>query len=97
VNEKDISRATHDMAAKELKGAGQTVRLTVQYKPEEYNRYLPDNLRENSAGGAASSFFSCGSCSRSTKMFWCGSYQAKSISALNGFLYPVSWIRIIRV
>jgi hypothetical protein len=26
------------MAAKELKGAGQNVRLTVQYKPEEYNR-----------------------------------------------------------
>jgi C-terminal processing protease CtpA/Prc len=39
VNDKDISRATHDMAAKELKGAGQNVRLTVQYKPEEYNRY----------------------------------------------------------
>jgi hypothetical protein len=38
VNDKDISRATHDMAAKELKGAGQNVRLTVQYKPEEYNR-----------------------------------------------------------
>jgi C-terminal processing protease CtpA/Prc len=40
VNDKDISRATHDMAAKELKGAGQNVRLTVQYKPEEYNRSL---------------------------------------------------------
>jgi len=39
VNEIDISDATHDGAARELKGAGQHVRLTVQYKPEEYNRY----------------------------------------------------------
>jgi len=39
VNDIDISDATHDIAAKELKGAGQHVRLTVQYKPEEYNRY----------------------------------------------------------
>ena len=29
----------------ELKGAGQHVRLTVQYKPEEYNRY--DEGRRN--------------------------------------------------
>jgi len=39
VNDVEITDATHDMAAKELKGAGQHVRLTVQYKPEEYNRY----------------------------------------------------------
>lgn len=40
VNDVDLSRASHDAAARTLKGApGGTVLLRVQYKPEEYNRY----------------------------------------------------------
>jgi len=39
VNETDISGSTHDGAAKALKGAGKHVKLTVQYRPDEYNRY----------------------------------------------------------
>jgi len=39
VNDTDIARATHDAAAKVLKGAGKEVSLTVQYRPDEYNRY----------------------------------------------------------
>ena len=38
VNDSEITRATHDSAAKVLKGAGREVTLTVQYRPEEYNR-----------------------------------------------------------
>lgn len=39
VNQTDIARASHDGAAKVLKGAGNPVSLTVQYRPDEYNRY----------------------------------------------------------
>jgi len=39
VNEIDIRQASHDEAAACLKGSGQYVRLLVQYRPEEYNRY----------------------------------------------------------
>ncbi|KAF2362090.1 SH3 domain [Trinorchestia longiramus] len=39
VNNTDLRHATHEQAAQTLKGAGQTVHLTVQYKPEEYNRF----------------------------------------------------------
>merc|ERR1740123_1907731 len=39
VNQTDIARASHDAAAKVLKGAGNPVTLTVQYRPDEYNRY----------------------------------------------------------
>jgi len=39
VNEVDLTRATHDGAAQALKGAGKHVHLTVQYRPEDYNRY----------------------------------------------------------
>jgi len=39
VNDTDISRATHEEAARVLKGAGSSVKLSVQYKPDEYNRY----------------------------------------------------------
>lgn len=38
VNEADLTSATHDEAARALKGAGKSVKLTVQYRPEEYNR-----------------------------------------------------------
>ena len=31
--------ASHDSAASSLKSSGRNVQLTVQYKPEEYNRY----------------------------------------------------------
>lgn len=39
VNGHDIRYANHEQAASALKGAGQTVTLVVQYKPEEYNRF----------------------------------------------------------
>lgn len=39
VNDIDITRATHDQAAKALKGTGKNVKLMVQYRPEDYNRY----------------------------------------------------------
>ncbi len=41
VDDADITRATHDEAARALKGppGPRTVRLRVQYRPEEYNRY----------------------------------------------------------
>merc|ERR1719445_1861362 len=39
VNDIDIRAASHDEAAACLKGSGQYVRLLVQYRPEEYNRY----------------------------------------------------------
>jgi len=39
VNDTEIGLATHEAAARALKGAGTVVRLTVQYRPEEYNRY----------------------------------------------------------
>ena len=42
VNDVDLRRASHDEAAAALKataGSGRPVRLTVQYRPEDYNRY----------------------------------------------------------
>ncbi|ROT73674.1 hypothetical protein C7M84_007883 [Penaeus vannamei] len=39
VNGTDLRNATHEQAAQTLKGCGQTVNLTVQYKPDEYNRF----------------------------------------------------------
>lgn len=39
VNSNDLRHATHEQAAAALKGAGQTVTMVVQYRPEEYNRF----------------------------------------------------------
>lgn len=39
VNGTDLTKVTHEQAASILKGAGQTVTLVVQYKPEEYKRF----------------------------------------------------------
>jgi len=39
VNGHDLKHATHEQAALTLKGAGNTVNLVVQYRPEEYNRF----------------------------------------------------------
>ncbi|XP_060600241.1 disks large homolog 2-like isoform X3 [Ruditapes philippinarum] len=39
VNETDLRRATHEEAAACLKGAGDTVEIVCQYRPEEYNRF----------------------------------------------------------
>merc|ERR1719471_2293087 len=39
VNDVDLRLASHDSAASSLKSSGRNVQLTVQYKPEEYNRY----------------------------------------------------------
>ncbi|KAL4716385.1 hypothetical protein ACJJTC_006747 [Scirpophaga incertulas] len=39
VNDTDITHATHEQAAKALKGTGQNVRLTVVYRPTEYNKF----------------------------------------------------------
>merc|ERR1711993_193970 len=35
----DLRLASHDSAASSLKSSGRNVQLTVQYKPEEYNRH----------------------------------------------------------
>nr|CFW94235.1 Eka-INAD4 protein [Euperipatoides kanangrensis] len=39
VNGVDLRNATHEQAAAALKGAGQTVTIVAQYRPEEYNRF----------------------------------------------------------
>ncbi|CAK9831640.1 Disks large 1 tumor suppressor protein [Anthophora retusa] len=39
VNGFNLRTATHEEAAAALKGTGQTVTITVQYKPEDYNRF----------------------------------------------------------
>ncbi|KAG7306032.1 Disks large 1-variant 2 [Plutella xylostella] len=39
VNETDITHATHEAAAKALKSTGQRVKLTVVYRPQEYNKF----------------------------------------------------------
>ncbi|XP_063531618.1 disks large 1 tumor suppressor protein isoform X9 [Cydia strobilella] len=39
VNDTDITNATHEQAAKALKGTGQNVKLTVVYRPQEYNKF----------------------------------------------------------
>ncbi|XP_037298260.1 disks large 1 tumor suppressor protein isoform X8 [Manduca sexta] len=39
VNDLDITHATHEQAAKALKSTGQNVKLTVVYRPQEYNKF----------------------------------------------------------
>ncbi|CAK1540596.1 unnamed protein product [Leptosia nina] len=39
VNDTDITHATHELAAKALKSTGQNVKLTVVYRPQEYNKF----------------------------------------------------------
>ncbi|XP_049269641.1 LOW QUALITY PROTEIN: discs large homolog 1-like protein [Rhipicephalus sanguineus] len=39
VNGVDLRHATHEQAAAALKGAGHTVTMVVQYRPDEYNRF----------------------------------------------------------
>lgn len=39
VNDTDLQDATHEKAAAALKGAGSTVAILAQYKPEEYNQF----------------------------------------------------------
>ncbi|XP_076323912.1 disks large 1 tumor suppressor protein-like isoform X3 [Tachypleus tridentatus] len=39
VNGVDLRHATHEEAAAELKGAGQSVSMVVQYRPEVYNKF----------------------------------------------------------
>ncbi|XP_064456687.1 disks large 1 tumor suppressor protein-like isoform X3 [Ornithodoros turicata] len=39
VNGVDLRHATHEQAAAALKGAGHTVTMVVQYRPQEYNRF----------------------------------------------------------
>ncbi|XP_075224235.1 MAGUK family member discs large 1 [Lycorma delicatula] len=39
VNGINLRNATHEEAAQALKGAGQTVTIVAQYKPEDYNRF----------------------------------------------------------
>ncbi|KAH9642910.1 hypothetical protein HF086_011267 [Spodoptera exigua] len=39
VNDVDITHATHEQAAKALKSTGQNVKLTVVYRPQEYNKF----------------------------------------------------------
>ncbi|XP_041988050.1 disks large 1 tumor suppressor protein isoform X2 [Aricia agestis] len=39
VNDTDITHATHEQAAKALKSTGQNVKLTVVYRPTEYNKF----------------------------------------------------------
>ncbi|KAM3964135.1 MAGUK family member discs large 1 isoform 2-T2 [Aphomia sociella] len=39
VNDTDITHATHEQAAKALKSTGQHVKLTVVYRPQEYNKF----------------------------------------------------------
>ncbi|XP_065644773.1 disks large homolog 1 isoform X2 [Hydra vulgaris] len=58
VNDIDIVTATHEKAAAALKGAGLTVNLKLQYKPEEYNRFeqkihaLRDRMMNSTGGGS---------------------------------------------
>ncbi|XP_061383293.1 disks large 1 tumor suppressor protein isoform X4 [Danaus plexippus] len=39
VNDENITSATHEQAAKALKSTGQNVKLTVVYRPQEYNKF----------------------------------------------------------
>ncbi|CAH2108405.1 unnamed protein product [Euphydryas editha] len=39
VNDVDITHATHEQAARALKSTGQNVKLTVVYRPQEYNKF----------------------------------------------------------
>lgn len=44
VNDVNLDNPTHEEAADALKNAGQTVILTVQYRPKDYNRYALQNF-----------------------------------------------------
>jgi len=56
VNGIDLRDATHEQAAAALKGAGETVEIIAQYRPEEYNRFeakisdLREQLMDKSTG-----------------------------------------------
>ncbi|XP_064158047.1 disks large homolog 2-like isoform X12 [Anguilla rostrata] len=60
VNGIDLRGATHEQAASALKGAGQTVTIIAQYRPEEYSRFEAKihDLREQMMNHSLSS---CGS------------------------------------
>ncbi|XP_042899974.1 disks large homolog 1 isoform X3 [Parasteatoda tepidariorum] len=61
VNGEDLRHATHEQAAAALKGAGQTVTMLVQYRPEEYNRFeakihdLREQMLNNNSGSLRTS------------------------------------------
>ncbi|XP_036392064.1 disks large homolog 2-like isoform X1 [Megalops cyprinoides] len=61
VNGIDLRGATHEQAAAALKGAGQTVTIIAQYRPEEYGRFEAKihDLREQMMNHSMSS--GCGS------------------------------------
>uniref|UniRef100_T1J4T3 Uncharacterized protein n=1 Tax=Strigamia maritima TaxID=126957 RepID=T1J4T3_STRMM len=54
VNGIDLRSATHEQAAAALKGAGHTVTMVCQYRPEEYNRFEAKihDLREQIMSGS---------------------------------------------
>ena len=39
VNGTDLMAATHEAAAQALKGAGNTVHMQLQFRPDEYNQF----------------------------------------------------------
>ncbi|KAF8792358.1 Disks large like protein [Argiope bruennichi] len=61
VNNIDLRHATHEQAAAALKGAGHTVNMIVQYRPEEYNRFeakihdLREQMLNNTSGSLRTS------------------------------------------
>jgi len=57
VNGIDLRHANHEQAATALKGAGQTVNLVVEYRPEEYNKFEAKihDIRENMMMNASNS------------------------------------------
>ncbi|PRD25593.1 UNVERIFIED_CONTAM: dlg1 [Trichonephila clavipes] len=61
VNNVDLRHATHEQAAAALKGAGHTVNMIVQYRPEEYNRFeakihdLREQMLNNTSGSLRTS------------------------------------------
>ncbi|XP_035210037.1 disks large 1 tumor suppressor protein-like [Stegodyphus dumicola] len=61
VNGIDLRHATHEQAAAALKGAGHTVTMLVQYRPEEYNRFeakihdLREQMLNNTSGSLRTS------------------------------------------
>ncbi|XP_054265733.1 disks large 1 tumor suppressor protein-like isoform X3 [Macrosteles quadrilineatus] len=58
VNGVNLRSATHEEAAQALKGAGQTVTIVAQYRPEDYNRFeakIHDLKQQMSQGQISSS------------------------------------------
>jgi len=57
VNNIDLTHASHEEAAAALKGAGQTVTIIVQYRPEEYNQFEAkiQNIREQMMNASSGS------------------------------------------